>query len=117
MSIFAKLYKKAEEAVPVGSSRHSAAIVWKGKIIGVGINKKKTHPMMIKYGDKPHKVYLHAEIDAIIHAINKHGSEILKESSLYVVRTNRKGAPMNSKPCNCCQKAIEAFGIKEVFHS
>jgi deoxycytidylate deaminase len=97
------------------SHRHSAAIVYKKKVLSIGCNQIKTHPLMLKYQTDEHKIHLHAEIDAIIKAINLHGSEILKRCELYVLRLTGGGNVGHSKPCRGCQKAIDAFGFKGVY--
>jgi deoxycytidylate deaminase len=101
----------------VQNSRHAAAIVYKNKILSTGICHLKTHPMMLKYQPNDKRIYLHAEIDAIIRTINNHGVDILKDCSLHVIRITKGGNLGMSKPCPGCQKAIEAFGIKKVYWS
>lgn len=115
-SIFNLLLASAE-TVDLKSHRHAAAISYKGKVLSVGKNQKKTHPMMLKYQTDDHKIYLHAEIDAIIKTINAHGTDILRRCELYVLRLTGGGNVGYSKPCRGCQKAIDAFGIKKVFWS
>lgn len=101
----------------VSGSSHVAAILYKRNIICVGTNKKKTHPLQKKFQDREHRIYLHAEIDAIVQCISRHGSDILKDCDLIVLRTLKNGELANSKPCKGCQDAIKAFKIKNVYHS
>jgi deoxycytidylate deaminase len=59
--------------------------------------------------------FLHAEVDAIIKAINQWGQD-LSGTQLFVLRVTSKGGNVaNSKPCAGCQKYIEASGISEIF--
>lgn len=116
-SIFNVLIKESRKADRVKSSYHAAAIVHKGRILAIGLNRKKTHPLMARYNERPGQVFLHAEVDAIVRTINRYGDEILKESSLYVLRTTKGGVVAGSKPCSGCQSHIEHFGIPEVFWS
>lgn len=102
---------------PVRSSRHASAITYKKKVLAVGRNSYKTHPIMLTYGRNEESLYLHAEIDAIVKTINLHGSEILKECTLWVLRINKKGELASSCPCLGCRKAIDAFGIKNLEHT
>jgi tRNA(Arg) A34 adenosine deaminase TadA len=111
------LAKKAVHAHMVRSSRHAAAIVYKGQVLGHGLNSLKTHPIMRKYGRNADAIYLHAELDAIVRTINTYGSDILSKSTLYVGRINKKGELAYSEPCSGCKKAIKAFDIKKVYHS
>ena len=114
-SIFNKLFEMAETVTDCRDHKHASAIVYKKKIIALGKNQMKTHPIMLQYQSDSTKIYLHSEIDAIVKVINNHGSEILKHSSLYNLRLTGGGNVAMSKPCNGCQKAIDAFGIKRVF--
>jgi len=114
-SIFKKLFESAETVTDCPEHRHAAAIIYKKKVLAIGNNKLKTHPIMLDYQTDKTKIYLHAEIDAIVKTINAHGSNILKRCDLYVMRLTGGGNVGLSKPCKGCQKAIVAFGIKRVF--
>lgn len=115
--IWERLYLEAHKADMVRSSRHAAAIICKGKIISIGHNKYKTHPMMLKYGKNDKSIYLHAEIDAIIKAINLHGTEFLKECNIFVLRIDKLGGIGKSRPCSGCTRAIKAFKIKRMCYT
>jgi len=97
-----------------GTSRHSALIRYKKKTLSYGWSKKKSHPLCVEYQPNPERYYLHAEMDAIIKTMNKHGEEILRECSLYVLRIGNSGYIRGSQPCEGCQNMIEAVGIKSV---
>lgn len=73
--------------------------------------------MMARYQPNDKRIYLHAEMDAIIRTINNHGVEILKECDLHVIRLTKGNKLGMSKPCPGCQEAIKAFGIKNVYWS
>ena len=58
------------------------------------------------------KVYLHAEIDAIIRLKFQ---DVEKAYSIEVYRPLKRGGFGDSKPCPICRKAIEDFtSIKEI---
>ena len=114
-SIFNTLLSHAETVTDCRDHRHAAATVYKKKILAIGKNQMKTHPIMLQYQTDSTKIYLHAEIDAIVKVINVHGADILKHCSLYNLRLTGGGNVAMSKPCKGCQKAIDAFGIKKVF--
>lgn len=91
----------------------------KGRIVGeAGNSYKKTHPFQKRYADMlaetcdrtKHKIYLHAEIAAIIKAKGK-------GHTIYVARAGNKGKPLLAKPCPMCQIAIEDAGITEIFYT
>ena len=114
------LYRLQHEAIQhsdlVKSSRHAAAVVYKKRILSIGHNSRiKTHPIEMKFQTRPGAIYLHAEKDAIIRAMNRFGDEILKECSLYVLRVFKNGEIGNSRPCESCQDFIKAVKIKHVY--
>lgn len=96
----------------------ATALDKKGRIIGVGSNSyKKTHPIMKELAFKAgldnaeHKLFLHAEIQAILKA----GDQNI--DTICVARKGRKNQPLTAKPCQICEEAIKLFGIKNVFYT
>ena len=93
---------------------HVTAFVYdkRGRLLSSGQNSYvKTHPLMAKAGAKvgePHKIYLHAEVAALIKCDWK------KAYKLVVLRYSKKGQPLIAKPCVVCQSIIEQTGIKEI---
>ena len=81
------LFKVAIDLSPVAHAKVAAAIVYKGKIISVGWNSYKTHPLQKHYRRNPLSTFLHAEIDAIIKA--KRTGVDLSECVLYVMRVKK----------------------------
>jgi cytidine deaminase len=88
----------------------------KGNILAVGANSyTKTHPIMFAFANKlgiPHKVYLHAEVAALVKAI-KYG----KPYSIEVERYDKKGSPKDASPCVICQEVIKFFGVSKVTYT
>lgn len=89
----------------------------RGKLISLGVNSfKKSHPRQAYYANKvgkQHKIYLHAELDAII----KLNSKKQKAHTIYIARTDKQGNPCCSKPCEICQMAIKDVGIKRILYT
>lgn len=81
--------------------------------LSVGYNSYvKTHPLQAKaaiLAGEPHKVYLHAEIAAIIKLpyTSKDKAHIIR-----VFRYNKYGKPMNAKPCAVCQGLLSQMNLK-----
>lgn len=94
--------------------RHASAITYKNRVLAVGVNQRKSHTLQRRFSGRDEKVWLHSEITAIVKVINRYGTKILKDCELYNLRLTRGGEIGISKPCEACQKAIEAFGIKKV---
>jgi len=83
-----------------------------GNLLSYGVNSYvKTHPLQAHYAGivgQPYRVYLHAEIQAIIRARGKAMHKIRIE------RYDAKGDEANACPCPVCQLAIKEAGIKIV---
>lgn len=88
--------------------RHGAVIVKGGSVRGVGFNKYVNSPFKVSE-EHLDRCSVHAEIAAIR---NARGS--VKGATLYVARINNRGMEMYSAPCNKCQDALEAHGIRKV---
>lgn len=96
----------------------AAGITYKKKLLSVGINQRKTHPIMCNHGYKEEQIYLHAEADAIRNFLNSYDPNFLSNCALHVVRVKKDpdGNYVESlaKPCNGCMNLIYTYNIKEV---
>ena len=85
----------------------------KGRVLSIGKNSYiKTHPKQAMHAarvGRPEKVFLHAEMDAIIRC-----KDLSKAHKIFVSRISRKGKYVNAKPCPICQDALKDAGIGEV---
>lgn len=115
--IFKILQTLALSSEGVKSSRHAAAVVYKGDIVAFGQNSWKTHPFQSKYSKHEKSVFIHSETHAIYNALKKLTVEELKKCTLYVLRLNKHGVICHSKPCEGCSKCIRTFGIKQCFYT
>ena len=94
------------------------AIVYdkKGRVLSIAKNSYlKTHPLQAKLArevGEPCKIYLHAEIAAIIKL-----KELKDAHSIAVFRFGADGSPRNARPCRVCQRAIKLAGIKDVTYT
>lgn len=88
----------------------------KGNILSIGKNSYvKTHPLQAKYAAKvglSRKVFLHAEIDAIIKC-----KDISKAHKIVVTRIMANGTYGNACPCPICVEGISQTPIKIVEHT
>lgn len=84
----------------------------RGKVLSIGYNSyEKTSPIQAKYSklaNLPGRVYLHAEISAIIKA--KHGIPY----KILVERYDKNGNPKDAAPCKICMLAIKESGIERI---
>lgn len=88
----------------------------KGNILSIGKNNYvKTHPYQAKCAKKvglPEKVFLHAEIHAIIKC-----KDLSKAHSIHIFRYGKTNNPLIAKPCKICTFALKQAGIKEIYHT
>jgi deoxycytidylate deaminase len=66
-----------------------------------------------KYIEYP---FVHAESYLISNLLNKYNN-IDPNWSIVVMRINRKGLILGSKPCENCEKLLNAVGIKNIYYS
>ena len=82
-----------------------------GQQISIGFNNyNKTHPMQKFFAEKvgqPNKIYLHAEIQALLRA-QAVGTPI---AHMIVERYNQHGLMEDAKPCIICLTAIKYFKV------
>ena len=89
---------------------HGSVLIYRGRIIGKGFNS---------YHDSNYKeeYSLHAEISAINNALKKIHVNDLKKCELVIIRINKNGDFLNSKPCDNCARIIKNYNIKKIFYS
>ena len=97
-----------------------AVIVKKNRIISVGCNLQKTHPIQAKYDihreycDDHLKHRIHAEVSAIISAKDE---DDLDGATMYIYRKNKYGKLDMCRPCNACYAMMKEVGIKRMVYS
>lgn len=91
---------------------HVAALYYKRRLLSLGVNKTKTHPLAFRLSQSENKKYLHAEVDCL-----KGVDGDISRCTLYVVRADRKGRLAQSKPCKFCQTYIRELGVGRVVHT
>jgi tRNA(Arg) A34 adenosine deaminase TadA len=86
----------------------------KDRILSIGLNSfSKTHPTqarLAKLSGQGDKIYLHAEIDALVRCKSK-------PDSIYVVRLNCKGQIRPAEPCVICRMAIKESNMRNIYHT
>ena len=97
----------------------SATILDKrGRVLSAAINSyTKSHPYQKQLaqqagGEYVEKIYLHAEILAIIRC-----KDLSKAHKIVVTRVGKSGKMLLAKPCPICEAGIKAAGIKIIEHT
>jgi len=100
--------------------RHFSFILDRNRIISIGMNSTKTHPMNLKYNyiNKNKEkisdiVGTHSELNAVI----KLGIEDCSKLTLVNTRINRNDLLDHSAPCNGCSDMIKQLNFKNVYHT
>jgi len=100
--------------------RHFSFILDRNRIISIGMNSTKTHPLNLKYNyvNKDNKsisniVGTHAELNAVI----KLGEEDCSKLTLINTRINRNNMLDYSAPCSGCSDMIKQLNFKNVYFS
>lgn len=83
----------------------------KGRVIQKRMNNyNRSHPLQKYFAEKSgcshsdHKIYLHAEVNALIHSSRQ-------VHKLVIARVDQMGNPALAKPCPICREAIKAYGV------
>lgn len=86
-----------------------ALVVSKNRVLSVGYNQPKTHPI----SKDTTMQQLHAEMHAMIRCADKD----LQNADVVVARTRPSGKPGLAKPCGICQGILTRFGVRRVFYT
>lgn len=92
------------------SFRLGSVLVHKNRIVSVGVNSYKTHPVLATRTRWP---FLHAEQ----HAIIRQGLDNCEGLVLYVARVLKNNDLALAQPCNVCSDLIKEVGIKQIVYS
>lgn len=100
--------------------RHFSFILDRNRIISIGLNSLKTHPLNLKYNyvNKNNQkisdiVGTHSELSAVI----KLGEEDCSGLTLVNTRINRNNQLDYSAPCSGCRDMIKQLNFKDVYYS
>lgn len=118
-----KYFDKARQASGISDypKVHVGCVaVYQGRIIGIGCNCNKTHPIQKYYNRYRIKSdsmlpKLHAEINCINQI--KHLDINFAKVKLYIYRTRVNQPFSMSRPCPACMAAIKDIGIKEIYYT
>ena len=116
-------YMRVAEAVSntstYGKIKIGAIIVKNNRIISVGKNSRKSHPIqkyydryLDYYNDPKLQHHIHAEISAIVNA-----NEDLTNATIYIFRRDKNKRLNICRPCNACYALIKKTGIKRIVYT
>jgi tRNA(Arg) A34 adenosine deaminase TadA len=100
---------------PTDLNKMAAIISKRKRVLGIGFNSRKTHPLQRRFSDHDLKVCIHAEIDALRDALRNYDEEAIRGAEIFVARVLKNGSPATAKPCKTCQVALDTFGIAAVY--
>jgi hypothetical protein len=100
--------------------KHFSFIYDKNKLLSIGINSPKTHPLNLKYNyinkqkdNISHIVGTHSEMSAVI----KLGFEFCEGLTIVNTRINRKNEIDNSYPCNGCMELLRELKFEKILYT
>lgn len=91
-----------------------AAVVYDDRFrpISFGTNSYiKTHPLQAQFSSHPLKVFVHAEIQALVRANGR------RKHGIMVLRIDRFRRLQLARPCKSCMAAVLESGIREIVYS
>lgn len=94
----------------------------RGNVLARAVNSyTRTHPIQAafaKAGGCPERIYLHAEIAALI-KLKERGNDGRRDRPyrIAVERYTKDGKPANSAPCPVCLAALKHYNIVKVEHT
>ena len=104
--------QKAAEAAQNSNMRYKlGAIIFNNKNFATGFNRK----FSVHCKTKITPFSIHAEEMAIIKA-NRFSAFNFQNSTLIIVRINKKGNYQKSYPCQNCQSLIQKYQIKTIYY-
>lgn len=100
-------------------SNHVALVTRKNRLIAVGVNTDKTHPIAKNLKRARQAETQCAELNAALKIGLSHRDGVYDFSDMVmtVVRVGKDGKLMMSKPCIGCQKMLAQCGFKRVMYS
>jgi hypothetical protein len=121
---FKRLEEISKSLVDYNSSKrchHFSFVLYKNRIISIGYNSQKTHPVNLKNRKKSLKTgedfsdqkYVCSEFSAINKLKNMTNIDS-KKCVLVNLRYNRNGKVDMSKPCMSCENLLKYFNFKKV---
>jgi deoxycytidylate deaminase len=93
------------------SFKHAALLMLNNKIVSIGYNHYVSYQK-----DKQKRWAIHAEVDCLVKLSRKLRPRC-NEMKMYVIRVNKSGHLLLSKPCCKCNDLIEKYNVKKVFYS
>lgn len=78
--------------------------------MSIGVNSRKTHPLNLRYRYPSYKKGTCAELAVVLKSKEDNFSDL----DLVVLRVDRNGSLVNSKPCEGCQNLISQLKFRSV---
>jgi len=93
------------------NQRHGAVIVKSGRVLAIGLNKKRNYDLVTTSKVNNGDFTVHAEIDALSRVSNPEGATI------FIARVNVNGVEMLSRPCDRCAQALADARVKNIIYT
>lgn len=117
-----ELAKSVAEMSHFWRQKVGCVVVYKKKIVSVGINSSKTHPLQKEYNafrypddNTPHR--MHAEIHALMQLRNADIEWSKVKLYVYRIKKNTTNGCGFARPCPACMAYIKDLGIKNIYYT
>lgn len=114
--------KAAASLSDVSKHQLGAVLVLGNKVLSVGYNITRTHPLQKEYNlergynpDARGNGAIHAEMMCLLST--RYLDVDWSKATLYIYREHKDGTSALAKPCPACDKAIRDRGIGKVYYS
>ena len=121
LEISRALFNNIEKSAP--RCRHFSFVYYQNKLISIGQNNKKTHPINLKNpvfsenGQNLSEIKgCCSEMIALL-KVKRKTNLAFNKCELYNIRIDKNGVVCNSYPCKSCQNLILFLGIKKVYYT
>lgn len=94
-----------------GRYKIAAGIYLRSRLLVLGINSYKTHPIMLSSGYRREQIHLHAEADALQKFLRILPEHMLERCHMHVARVGLDGTTRLAKPCEGCYKLLVQYRI------
>jgi deoxycytidylate deaminase len=113
-------YALAGKCIHNKRCKHFSFIFQNKRLLAIGINSPKTHPLNLKYNylnKQKNKISEVVGTHSELRAVLKLGTEDCYGLTMVNTRINRNNKIDYSHPCNGCTEMIKRLGFKQVVYS
>ena len=122
LNTLCRIYDYIYTDKPYKNTKTVAFLIYKGKILNMGINSDKTSPLQKYYRVKTDLKYIENFVDkehAEVNCLRQVDSEKIdwNKVELVIISKKKDGDFRLARPCDVCMAAIKDFGIHKIYYT